>query len=98
MNIPNLDDESRLLSAVALAYDGVSAPELTAKGTGNQASEIIEIARMHDVPIYENEALVDLLSNLSLGDSIPQELYIIIAEIIALAYKIRIELELNDNS
>jgi flagellar biosynthesis protein len=41
------------------------------------------------VPIYENAELVRLLARMELGDSIPQELYLTIAEIIAFAWNLK---------
>jgi flagellar biosynthesis protein len=41
------------------------------------------------VPIYENAELVKLLARMELGDSIPQELYLTIAEIIAFAWNLK---------
>ena len=72
--------------AVALHYDGETAPQVTAKGYGELAEKIIAIAKYHDIPLEENKELVQLLSQLELGDEIPQELYLAIAEIIAFAY------------
>lgn len=74
--------------AVALQYDGVRAPVVTASGSGQLAEDIIALARESGVPLYENAELTQMLSMLELGDQIPHELYVIIAQIIALAYKI----------
>ncbi|MNE92865.1 hypothetical protein D3C80_1906430 [compost metagenome] len=41
------------------------------------------------MPIYENAELVKLLARMELGDSIPEELYRTIAEIIALAWNLK---------
>lgn len=73
-------------SAVALHYDGEKAPIIVAKGHGELAEEIIAIAREHGVFIHEDEELTRLLATMELGDNIPQELYIIIAELIAFSY------------
>lgn len=75
--------------AIALTYDGQQAPTLSAKGEDRLAEEILSIAREHEVPIYENAELVKLLARLELGDSIPQELYRTIAEIIAFAWHLK---------
>ncbi|WP_020410394.1 EscU/YscU/HrcU family type III secretion system export apparatus switch protein [Hahella ganghwensis] len=75
--------------AIALLYDGVKAPTVSAKGEGDLAEEIIAIAREHGVPLYENPELVRSLSQLDLGDEIPELLYRVIAEIIAFAYHIQ---------
>ncbi|WP_342243507.1 EscU/YscU/HrcU family type III secretion system export apparatus switch protein [Pseudomonas sp. OTU5201] len=75
--------------AIALSYDGVSAPNLTAKGDDELAEAILAIAREYEVPIYENAELVRLLARLELGDAIPEALYRTIAEIIAFAWYLR---------
>ena len=75
--------------AIALAYDGVSAPNLTAKGDDELAEAILAIAREYEVPIYENADLVRLLARLELGDTIPEALYRTIAEIIAFAWYLK---------
>ncbi len=72
--------------AVALHYDEVSAPKVSAKGEAAVAEEIIRLAEEHGVPLYENAELVNLLSRLELGEEIPEILYRVIAEIIAFAY------------
>ncbi|MEX0166222.1 EscU/YscU/HrcU family type III secretion system export apparatus switch protein [Pseudomonas brassicacearum] len=75
--------------AIALKYDGHHAPTLTAKGDEALAEEILRIARESEVPIYENAELVKLLARMELGDSIPEELYRTIAEIIAFAWNLK---------
>ncbi|MBD1554196.1 EscU/YscU/HrcU family type III secretion system export apparatus switch protein, partial [Pseudomonas typographi] len=72
--------------AIALTYDGESAPTLSAKGDDELAEAILALAKQHEVPIYENAELVKLLARLELGESIPQALYLTIAEIIAFAW------------
>lgn len=75
--------------AVALTYDGKSAPFVSASGSQDLAEEIIRIAREHDVPIYENPQLVEILARLEIGDEIPELLYRTIAEIIAFVYMLK---------
>ena len=75
--------------AIALQYEGVGAPVVTATGEGAIAEDIIALARELGIPLYENPELTDMLAILELGDEIPHELYIIIAQIIALAYNIK---------
>lgn len=72
--------------AVALHYDGINAPRVTAKGRGQAAGEIIDLAQAHNIPLHTDAVLVDVLSKISLGDEIPRELYRAIAEVIAFAY------------
>ncbi|WP_422909834.1 EscU/YscU/HrcU family type III secretion system export apparatus switch protein [Pseudomonas sp. MAC6] len=75
--------------AIALTYDGQSAPVLSAKGDDELAEAILAIAREYEVPIYENAELVRLLARLELGDAIPEQLYRCIAEIIAFAWYLK---------
>ena len=73
-------------SATALKYDGKDAPKIIAKGHGALAEEILAVAKEHGVLIHEDEELTKLLAKMELGDSIPKELYLIIAELIAFSY------------
>ncbi|MCC5825500.1 EscU/YscU/HrcU family type III secretion system export apparatus switch protein [Alkalimonas sp.] len=73
-------------SATALKYDGKSAPKVVAKGHGELAEDILSIAKEHGILVHEDEELSKLLTGLELGDSIPTELYLIIAELIAFSY------------
>ncbi len=72
--------------AVALRYDGRDAPRVTAKGEYELAEAIRNLAREHDVPLYENPQLAVVLSQIELGEEIPDALYRAVAEVIAFAY------------
>lgn len=72
--------------AVALRYDGVNAPRVTAKGQGEVATQILQVAREYGIPFHEDRDLLELLARLDLGEEIPRSLYIAIAEVIAFAY------------
>ncbi len=72
--------------AVALKYDGMSAPKLTAKGDEALAREIIAIAEAFDVPTFQQGDLAELLYELDLNEEIPEALYVAVAEIISFAY------------
>ncbi|WOC78358.1 EscU/YscU/HrcU family type III secretion system export apparatus switch protein [Stutzerimonas frequens] len=84
-----MTDKQPPRQAIALSYDGINAPSLTAKGDDELAGAILAIAREHEVPIYENADLVRLLAKLELGDEIPEALYRTIAEIIAFAWYLK---------
>lgn len=75
--------------AVALTYDGERAPFVSASASSELAEEIIRIAREHEVPIYENQQLVETLALMEVGDEIPELLYRTIAEIIAFVYLLK---------
>ena len=58
--------------AVALEYDGTNAPRIAATGSHELAEQIIAIAREHEVPLFENPELAELLAQLDLGDEISE--------------------------
>ncbi len=68
--------------AVALHYDRSGAPRVVAKGRGSIGEKIIEVAKANNIPIEENEVLAGALSNVELGDEIPEELYKAVAEVL----------------
>lgn len=77
------DSEKKTKTAVALAYQpGDMAPKILAAGKGEVAENIIETAKEHDVPFYQDNQLAETLSKLEIGDTIPPELYEVVAEIL----------------
>jgi flagellar biosynthesis protein len=80
------DIKNRL--AVALHYDRTGAPRVVAKGKGHIGAKIIEVARAHDIPIEENELLAGALSNVELGDEIPEGLYKAVAEVLVFVLRL----------
>jgi flagellar biosynthesis protein len=68
--------------AVALSYEDGSAPVVAAKGTGNVAERIEEIARESGVPIEHNPMMAEALSQIELDQEIPTELYQAVAVLI----------------
>ena len=68
--------------AVALQYGpGDPAPVIVASGMGYMAERMIEVAAESGVPIYEDNSLATVLTQLELGRPIPEELYQAIVEI-----------------
>ncbi|MDY6941560.1 MAG: EscU/YscU/HrcU family type III secretion system export apparatus switch protein [Pseudomonadota bacterium] len=74
--------------AVAVDWDGKGAPRVVASGAGEVAERILETAKQHDVPIVENKDLVTLLAQVDLGQEIPTELYLAVAEVLAFTYSL----------
>lgn len=72
--------------AVALHYDGRQAPEVAAKGRRKLAAEIRALAEEYGVPVREDPELARFLARLEVGERIPRELYVAVAEVIAFAY------------
>ena len=78
--------------AVALKYDslGMHAPKVVAKGAGNVAQKIKEIARFNRIPVVENKPLArTLFKELQINQYIPRELYKAVAEVLAYVYRLR---------
>lgn len=68
--------------AVALKYDQASgAPIIIASGMGYMAEKMVEVAEDNGVPIYEDNSLATMLSQLQLGQQVPPELYQAIVQI-----------------
>ena len=68
--------------AVAVQYEaGDSAPVIVASGMGYMAEKIVEVASDSGVPIYEDNSLATILTQLKLGQEVPEELYKAIVEI-----------------
>lgn len=80
-------------AAAALKYDpvGHDAPQLVASGQGLMAEEIIRLAKEHNVPLHEDAQLVEALSRLELTESIPRELYAVVAEVLAYVFRVDAE-------
>jgi len=76
--------------AVALKYDGKKdkAPRVVAKGRGAIAEKIIDIAKAHHVPLYEDKNLIQILEALDLETEVPPELYRAVAEVLAFIYRL----------
>ena len=76
--------------AVALKYDRKkdNAPRVIAKGRGEIAEKIIEVAKAHNVPLYEDKNLIQILEALDLETEIPPELYRAVAEVLAFIYRL----------
>lgn len=74
--------------AVALSYNPGKhdGPKVVAKGKGLIAESILEKAAQHNIPIYEDPNLLQLLGQLDLNESIPEELYQAVAEVFAFIY------------
>lgn len=76
------DERNSMSKAVALQYgDGDTAPVVVASGMGYVAEKIVETAQENGVPIYEDNSLSTILTQLKLGQEIPEELYQAIVEI-----------------
>ncbi len=77
-------------AAAALQYDPLKAapPVVLASGKGRVAEEIVRIARERGIPLFEDAALANALSRLELNESIPPELYAVVAEVLVFVYRL----------
>lgn len=77
-------------AAAALEYDPTSdqAPRLVASGKGKIAEQIIALAKEHNIPVYDDPLLTAALADVNLGDEIPPELYLVVAEVLAYIYRV----------
>jgi flagellar biosynthetic protein FlhB len=78
--------------AVALRYDAktMGVPVVVAKGADHLAEKIREIARAYGVPIVRRPELArTIYSTVDIGGSIPEALYVAVAEVLAMIYRLR---------
>ena len=70
--------------AAAISYDPAEheAPVLSAFGEGHVAEKIIAVAKESGVPVLPDPSLTALLSKISVGDEIPEELYEAVAKVL----------------
>ena len=75
--------------AVALRYreHEDKAPKVVAKGEGEIARKIRELAEQKGIPLHRDDALVELLAQIEIDREIPPELYGAIAELLSWIYR-----------
>lgn len=76
--------------AVALSYEvdkTDSAPVVVASGQGYLADRILAAAEEAGVPIRKDSDLVEILAATEIGDEIPVEAFIAVAEILSYIYR-----------
>ncbi len=75
--------------AVALGYnqDKDNAPIVLAKGQGDIAKKIIEIAQKEGIEIKQDADLLQILKAVDINQEIPVEAFAAVAEIISYIYK-----------
>jgi flagellar biosynthetic protein FlhB len=78
--------------AVAIQYDPpqMQAPVVVAKGADLIAEKIMETARAYGVPIIRRPELArTIFATVKIGQAVPQELYIAVAEVLAMLYRLK---------
>jgi flagellar biosynthesis protein len=76
--------------AIVLKYENEKeiAPKVVAKGKGKIAENILKAAKEHQIPVQEDPSLAELLGQLNINETVPEELYQAVAEVFAFIYKI----------
>lgn len=72
---------------VALEYTG-NAPRIIATARGKLLGKLLEIAEKHNIPIYKDPDLAEVLSALKVGIEIPEGLYAAVSEVLAYCYRV----------
>jgi flagellar biosynthesis protein FlhB len=78
--------------AVALVYRSgeMTAPQVVAKGAGNVAQRIKQVAAENNVPVMENKPLAQaLFKYVEIGNEVPADLFQAVAEVLAYIYGLR---------
>ena len=78
--------------AVAIKYDQKTmiAPMVVAKGADHMAEKIMEVARAYGVPIVRRPELTrTIFATVPIDEPIPQELYVAVAEVMAMLHRLR---------
>jgi flagellar biosynthesis protein len=81
--------EDKIKKAVALKYERGkdAAPKVAAKGRGAVADKILALARENRIPIEQDSTLMEALYRLDINEEIPEELYQVVAELLAFIYR-----------
>ena len=88
-DVASSDESTDDSVAVALSYDPddkESAPTVVASGKGSLAERILEKAAEHSVPVHKDPDLVSILAATEVGEEIPVEAFIAVAEILRFVY------------
>ncbi len=87
---PDSPDSSGAASlAVALSVDPIdpAIPTIVASGQGAVAREIVDLAFANGIHVRQDQDLVEILSTLKVGDTIPVVSFVAVAEILAHIYR-----------
>ena len=84
------DGSEQNKKAVALKYiHDLPAPFIVAKGQAALAGRLMAIAKEHNISIVQKAELTETLFEFDLGTFIPEELYEIIAQLLAYIYMLQ---------
>ena len=80
-----MPDERRV---TALRYEGTGSPKVIASGRGHVAEKILAAAHAAGVPVREDPQLAEALGGLALGQDVPEDMWLAVAEVLAWAYEL----------
>ena len=84
-----VDQTARQNRAIALEYkDQDSLPKVLASGSGTIADKIVSLAQQHGVPVAENSGLCEMLMKLKPDQSISQETFGLVAQVLTFLYHV----------
>lgn len=85
-----MEKRKREAQAVAMRYrlPEDRAPRVTAKGKGEIARKILDLARSHGIPVRRDPDLLEVLFQVELDREIPPAVYQAVAEILAFLYAV----------
>jgi flagellar biosynthesis protein len=75
--------------AVALEYGKEAQPTVVVAAEGDAAESLVEAAIASDIPVFKDARLQNGLSDLDMGDAIPESLYISVAVALSWAFWLR---------
>jgi flagellar biosynthesis protein FlhB len=85
-----LTNPTHLAIALSYKHGEMPAPKMLAKGAGEVAAKMREVARRHGIPIVENRPLArELYKRLDSDQYVPEDLYPQIAKILLWVYAMR---------
>ena len=80
--------QKRIAAAISYDPNEQDAPVLAAFGEGDLADKIVAVARESGVPVLPDPKLSSMLSKISVGDEIPEELYEAVAKVLVFVSEI----------
>ncbi len=84
-----MDEEKKKAIALRYTVGKDRAPVVIAKGRGELAERIIELARKEGIPVVEDRPLVEALLRIEVFEEIPPSLYEAVARVLVFVQDIR---------
>lgn len=75
--------------AVALEYGKEAQPTVVATADGDAAEDLVEAAIASDIPVFKDVGLQRALSDLDIGEAVPESLYVSVAVALSWAFWLR---------